>query len=41
MASDLQQLLEFGFEEEKAKLAIKKTSGCMFTLSCSPGFKAR
>jgi len=26
-SSDLQQLIEFGFDEEKAKLAIKKTSG--------------
>jgi hypothetical protein len=27
MASDLQQLIEFGFDEEKAKLALKKSGG--------------
>lgn len=27
MASDLDQLLEMGFDPEKAKLAVKKTGG--------------
>jgi hypothetical protein len=30
MASDLEQLIEFGFEEAKAKLALKKTGGRMY-----------
>jgi UBA/TS-N domain len=29
MASDLEQLVEFGFEEAKAKLALKKAGGRM------------
>jgi hypothetical protein len=30
MATDLQQLIEFGFDEEKAKLALKKSGGRTF-----------
>lgn len=31
MASDLEQLVEFGFEQEKAKIALKKAGGCMYS----------
>jgi len=27
MATDLEQLIEFGFDEQKAKLALKKAGG--------------
>jgi hypothetical protein len=28
--SDLDQLVEMGFDPEKSKMAVKKTGGCMF-----------
>jgi len=28
--SDLQQLLDMGFDKEKAEIAVKKTGGCMY-----------
>jgi hypothetical protein len=28
MASDLDQLIEMGFDKERAELAVKKTGGC-------------
>lgn len=28
--SDLEKLIEFGFEKERAEMAVKKTGGCDF-----------
>jgi hypothetical protein len=30
MASDLDQLIEMGFDKERAQLAVTKTGGCKF-----------
>lgn len=34
MASDLDQLVEMGFEKERAQLAVSKTGGCEFPCGC-------
>lgn len=34
-ASDLSVLLDMGFEEERARLAVKQTGGCRFTYEMS------
>lgn len=31
MASDLEQLIEMGFDKERAQLAVSKTGGSRFT----------
>lgn len=31
MASDLDQLIEMGFDKERAQLAVGKTGGCKLT----------
>ncbi len=33
MASDLEQLIEMGFEPERARMAVSKTGGCMSTVT--------
>jgi hypothetical protein len=30
MASDLDQLIEMGFDKERAQIAVTKTGGCQF-----------
>lgn len=30
MATDLEQLLDMGFEKARAEIAVKKSGGCMF-----------
>lgn len=31
MASDLEQLIEMGFEKERAEIAVQKTGNCKLT----------
>jgi uncharacterized UBP type Zn finger protein len=30
MASDLEQLIEMGFDKERAQIAVTKTGGCQY-----------
>lgn len=41
MPSDLEQLLDMGFEKDRAELAVKKSGGCTFILTLLEYLKAK
>jgi hypothetical protein len=39
-SSDLELLIDMGFEKVRAEMAVKKTGGCKYLSSSLHGFKA-